>query len=412
MMTTRRTIKMKMREGEHRQAILGDGADGEEYVKHHMSFDRLMEKKEYRADLADAAKAVLKAGLTLKKHVKVPKGENDPDKAIRLTEVKAAERELTAAKVVESTVACLAYDLFRKLTKDNPEKQWDRIVAATHTKNPWLDIRGVKHHGLCERSHQSLIDCIEQHKLTFFACDAVERLKYYMMCSIKKPVRSTVRQHVCCMETLNKYLGMLPTIKNSPMAVASTELGNVPFTEATHASIILSHLPVAWRNQYDLTHKTVPESPRAMLLDLENIEKMQVEKYNEKAKASKAKVATATAELRVPKKRANGGGSDRGATKKGRTAKYCKWCKAVNGSFTTHDTAECCRFEKNGSPKDRLIIPFDSVKKPWKKTGGGVTSQMAYLMERLIKLKKKHKKSMKHCKKRSRDSSDSYHGSD
>ena len=33
------------------------------------------------------------------------------------------------------------------------------------------------------------------------------------------------------MKTLNKYLGMLPTIKNSPMAVASTELGNVPFNE-------------------------------------------------------------------------------------------------------------------------------------------------------------------------------------
>jgi len=91
------------------------------------------------------------------------------------------------------------------------------------------------------------------------------------------------------METLNNYLGMLPsTIKNSPMAVASTELGNFPFTETTHASIILSHLPVAWRNQYNLTHKTIPESQRAMLLDLENIEKMQVEKYNEKAKASKA----------------------------------------------------------------------------------------------------------------------------
>jgi len=84
-----------------------------------------------------------------------------------------------------------------------------------------------------------------------------------MMCSIKKPVRSTIRQHVCCMETLNKYLGMLTTIKNSPMAVTSMELGNVPFTEATHVSIILSHLPFAWRNQYDLMHNTVPESPRA-----------------------------------------------------------------------------------------------------------------------------------------------------
>ena len=138
MMTTRETVKIKTLEGEHKQAILGNGADAEEYIKHLMSsdhllekkgygadladadeyvkhlmtFDRLLDKKGCGADLADAAKAVLKAGLTLKKHVKVPKGGNDPAKAIRLTEVKAAEKELTAAKVVESTITCLAYELF------------------------------------------------------------------------------------------------------------------------------------------------------------------------------------------------------------------------------------------------------------------------------------------------------------
>ncbi len=211
MMTTRETVKMKTPEGEHKQAILGDGADDEEYVKHLMSFDRLLEKKGYESDLADAAKAVLKAGMTLKKYLKVPKWENDADIVARLTEVKAVEKELTAAKVVNSTVVWLAYDLFHKLTKDDPEIQWDRILVDMHSKNPWLDIKGVKHHGLHEKSYQSLIDCTEQHKLTF-ACDAAERLKYYMMCSIKKPVRSTGRQHVCRMETLNNYLGMLPTI--------------------------------------------------------------------------------------------------------------------------------------------------------------------------------------------------------
>jgi hypothetical protein len=150
------------------------------------------------------------------------------------------------------------------------------------------------------------------------------------------------------METLKKYLGMLPTIKNSPLAVASMEMGYVPFTEATHASIILSHLPVAWRNQNDLTHSTVPKSQRAMLLDLENIKKLFVEIYNEKAWANKTKVATATkaAELRMPKKCAHGGGSDKGSPPKGRSVKYCKWCKAANGPFTTHNTTEC---------QDRLV---------------------------------------------------------
>jgi hypothetical protein len=151
MMTTRGTVKIKTTEGEHKQAILGDGADGEEYIKHLMAFDRLMEKKEHKADLAGAARAFLKASLTLKKHAKVPKGESDPEKAARLIEVKAAERELAAAKVVESTIMYLAYDLFRKLTKDNPEIQWDRIVTDMHTKNPWVDLRGVKHHGFREK---------------------------------------------------------------------------------------------------------------------------------------------------------------------------------------------------------------------------------------------------------------------
>ncbi len=113
------------------------------------------------------------------------------------------------------------------------------------------------------------------------------------MCSIKKPVRWFIRMHISRMEVLNKYLGILPTIKNSPLAVATTEMGKVPFTEATHASIILSHLPVTWRNQYDLTHKTVPELPRAMLQDLENIKELFIEKYNKKAQANKAKAETA-----------------------------------------------------------------------------------------------------------------------
>ncbi len=65
-----------------------------------------------------------------------------------------------------------------------------------------------------------------------------------------------------------------------------------------------------------------------MLQDLKNIEKLFDEKYNKKAQANKAKAATApkTAE-RLPKKHTHGGGSDRGAPKKGRSAKYCKWCK-------------------------------------------------------------------------------------
>jgi ribosomal protein S15P/S13E len=214
------------------------------------------------------------------------------------------------------------------------------------------------------------------------------------------------------METLNKYLEQLPRIKNSSQAVASTEYGNVSFNESTLASIILNHIPVSWRNQYNVTHPIVPESPRAILSDLENLEKVFVEKSNEAARANKVKV-TAAAKLageHVPRKgkRAHGGRPKKGTPKKGRTNKFYKWCKAVCGPFTTHNTIECRRFNMDGSQKDRPTKPFDSTKNtPWKKPSGGDPTQMAYLTEEITKLKKKLKKSKKHSKKRARDSSDS-----
>jgi hypothetical protein len=63
------TIKIKTPEGESKQALLGNGVDGEEYVKHLISFFQFMEKKGFKADLKTAAKAVLSTGLTLKKHL-------------------------------------------------------------------------------------------------------------------------------------------------------------------------------------------------------------------------------------------------------------------------------------------------------------------------------------------------------
>ena len=84
-------------------------------------------------------------------------------------------------------------------------------------------------------------------------------------------------------------------------------------------------------------------------------------------------------------------------------AKYCKWCKAASGAYLTHDTTECCRFDKDGKEVGKPSKPFESAKKPWKK-GGSDSGQMAYLTKKFEKLKKKLKKSKKAAKKRARDS--------
>ena len=65
------------------------------------------------------------------------------------------------------------------------------------------------------------------------------------------------------------------------------------------------------------------------------------------AKATKASKAAE----HVPKKCAREGDSDRGAPKKGRTDKYCKHCRAVDGPFTTHNTTECRRFNQEAGER-------------------------------------------------------------
>ena len=77
----------------------------------------------------------------------------------------------------------------------------------------------------------ALLDaCIELHKLTISTCDAAERQKAYMMSSLKKPCKMTVRQHLSRMEVLNAYIRIMPMLKNNASAVASTEKGNIPST--------------------------------------------------------------------------------------------------------------------------------------------------------------------------------------
>ncbi len=150
--TSQETVKIKMPEGESKQSLLRNGADGEEYVKHLISFAQFMEKKGYEADLEAASKVTLSATTALKKLAKAQTGEKGPAKAKRLTKVEAAKVRLINAKVAESTLACLAYDLFRKLLRDEPEIQWDWIMTDMHTKNPWEDIKGATHNSLRKKS--------------------------------------------------------------------------------------------------------------------------------------------------------------------------------------------------------------------------------------------------------------------
>ncbi len=74
--------------------------------------------------------------------------------------------------------------------------------------------------------------------------------------------------------------------------------------------------------------------------------------------------------------------------------KHCNLCKKHGGTYTTHNTCDCCRFEKDGKEKS----DFHAAKKGSKK-GNPVNHNFAQLTKKIEKLEKALKKSGKKGKK-------------
>jgi hypothetical protein len=82
------------------------------------------------------------------------------------------------------------------------------------------------------------------------------------------------------------------------------------------------------------------------------------------------------------------------APKKVHFEKHCNLCKKHVVTYTTHNTCDCCWFEKNRKEKSN----FCTAKKG-KKKGNPVNHNFAQLAKKIKKLKKALKKSGKKGKK-------------
>jgi hypothetical protein len=222
--------------------------------------------------------------------------------------------------------------------------------------------------------------------------------------TVRQPQRSTLRELFSRVETLNGHLKYLPTLKNSPMAVATTNKGSVPFGYANLALILLVAVTITWQNQYNLTHATMPDSLRQLPTDLDNIYRVMMERESERQR-SKEKAVVAAPGKGKPKRVSSGGGSSNRVPKKARTKKFCQMCKNHGGAYQTHNTSECHRYDKDCKPLSATGgMPFDKYK-PNKKHGG--EKRLVYMTAMLEAIQKGQKKATKgkKRKKRSYDSS-------
>jgi hypothetical protein len=166
---------------------------------------------------------------------------------------------------------------------------------------------------------------------------------------------------------------------------------------------VLGMCPLIWQDQYSLNKKGVMSMDmRLLLTSLEAIEcvctyeKGKSDNFDKSNKSSnkgkKGKKCPGTnSTVRVPKK-----------VRFEKFEKHCELCKKHGGTHTTHNTSDCCRFEKDETEKSS----FRAAKKGGYKSNP-VNQNFAQLTKKIDKLEKALKKSGKKGKKRHYEDSNS-----
>eukprot|EP00804_Cyclotella_cryptica_P008271 CCRYP_020401-RA/>CCRYP_020401-RA protein AED:0.42 eAED:1.00 QI:0/0/0/1/1/1/2/0/278 len=263
-----------------------------------------------------------------------------------------------------ATAGAKPFELYGNLLSDEARQPWEKIIKAQVTKAPWEDIKGVPHTETPTKTWDSFHDPTGFQFVSFF-----------------------VR-----VEQLNSYLETLPCLYYSPKANQATKKV-LPLDDADLATHLLRMCPAKWQTQYDLTENTTPVSTRALLLVLENIEN-NAELDNKPANTTKAKGADTKQKMesmdsRIPKK----------PKKVGWTEKHCVLCKKHGGPHKSHNTRDCRRYNKDGTP----IKKNGGAGKPSSKERKPEGANFAQIVRAELK-KALRKKSSKRRKRRANDS--------
>ncbi len=403
-------FKIKLSGASHLSMPIYSHGNNKEYLAHIVAVLRVINQKGLPKKCQVLAKAVAKWSETLK-NLQEAAGSQDTvlasiDVTARKVEIEQTQQMLQEAQKAHDKAIAELYEQLRNLLSSNAQSQWDPVCHEMHERDLWAAVNAQVTEGRRPRTWTSFLDCLELHKLTVFSADAAKRQRFYIQQAVRKPQRATVRQHISHMGVSNDYVKHLPTLKDSSKAVQTMKKGNNPFGEADLAAIVLLSVPMSWQNQYNLNHSTVPESTCTLLLDLEAIERVMVEKKGANLKA-KGKGGTAPSKaMGNPKRKASGGPAGQ-VPKKGCSEKFCQRCKAHCCPFTTHNTLDCRCYDSNGKPLEATAGKPSESKKPYKKSGGN--KGMAFMQSMKVGLCEKPEKAgkSKKCKKHDYDSSDS-----
>ena len=364
------------------------------------------EKREKIKELKKQLEA-LKEALTAQPQEKAPKetaveAEDDSSATLQAetkAELKQALKAAEKATTLRDKAAADMFQLYANLLSVDARYAWNKIVQEQTEADPYQDLQGLTRKGPRGMSRTSFEDCVMFHLLTVFPNNAAEQERYYITNVLKKPQRVSIRQFVQRVEQLNSYIAQLPCWYYSPSVKVKTVPMNVSFAEADLASHVLRMCPYTWQDQYNLHEKGgAPTDIRSLLQSLEAIERVCGQEGSRKSNSSRDEKASHSEKKGTKRP----GTESPRVPKKVRTEKHCDLCKKHGGAYTTHNTRDCRRFEKDGTEKS----DFRAAKKGGKKPNP-IEQSFAQLSEKLDKLEKVLKKQDTKKRKRRRSNSDS-----
>jgi len=273
---------------------------------------------------------------------------------------------------------------------------WDKIVSEQTASETYTDVYGTEHTSKRGKTREAFEECVILHLQTVFKYDAAERELHYISNVLKKPKRLSVRQLFQRVEELNATLDYLPCIYYSPKANANSEPVR-SFSDCVLANHLYRMVPEAWQAEYEKT-KTLPNSVRTLLADLEDIE------ASEKLKAMSQPIPKKEDSKRTPKDKKGHGSGPPKKPRKGE-GKFCSHCKKHGGAHTTHNTSDCLKYNEDGTPKKSFVSKKDQKKGDSHKKKSN--HNFAQLEKKLEKISSKLKKVSKKRKRKYVDSSDS-----
>jgi len=139
----------------------------------------LLEQKDAQADVLKAFKAVKDSKEKLEPlATALPTGMSKSKKEERKLQLSVGKQDLQKAKKETQIEITKAYELIRNYSVGEARTQWDTITQEIHNKDPWIDVNGRAHNGLCMRTWTSFMEYIELHKLTIFSVGTVEMQRY------------------------------------------------------------------------------------------------------------------------------------------------------------------------------------------------------------------------------------------